>query len=137
MKEKLMKMREEKDGFTLAELLIVVAIIAVLVAIAIPVFTSTLHNAQAATDEANARSLYADITADYLSNGNTVKNKNLSADITTATFAKDSSFKLSNGEEVKVVDGTITIGTNSDGSYYVAYVCSQNDADHTKNFGKA
>ena len=35
-----------RKGFTLAELLIVVAIVAVLVAIAIPVFTSQLHNAK-------------------------------------------------------------------------------------------
>ncbi|MEG1167376.1 MAG: prepilin-type N-terminal cleavage/methylation domain-containing protein, partial [Gordonibacter sp.] len=39
MKEMIKRVREEKGGFTLAELLIVVAIILVLVAIAIPVFT--------------------------------------------------------------------------------------------------
>ena len=58
MKEMIKRMREEKGGFTIAELLIVVAIIAVLVAIAIPVFTSSLANAQAATDQANCRSYY-------------------------------------------------------------------------------
>ena len=36
--------KTNKKGFTLAELLIVVAIIAVLVAIAIPVFTAQLEN---------------------------------------------------------------------------------------------
>ena len=36
-------MKKNNKGFTLAELLIVVAIIAVLVAIAIPVFTSQLE----------------------------------------------------------------------------------------------
>ena len=48
----------EQSGFTLAELLIVVAIVAVLVAIAIPVFTAQLAKANAATDEANIRSGY-------------------------------------------------------------------------------
>ena len=43
MKEMVKRVREEKDGFTIAELLIVVAIVAVLVAIAIPVFTSSLN----------------------------------------------------------------------------------------------
>lgn len=44
-------------GFTLAELLAVVAIVAVLVAIAVPVFTSTLGSSEEATCAANRRSL--------------------------------------------------------------------------------
>ena len=56
-------------GFTLAELLIVVAIIAVLVAVAIPVFTAQLKKSKQATDLANARSVYAMLSADFLANG--------------------------------------------------------------------
>ena len=48
-----------KKGFTLAELLIVVAIIAVLVAIAIPIFVTQLEKSREATDAANIRSAYA------------------------------------------------------------------------------
>ena len=59
------KIRQNK-GFTLAELLIVVAIIAVLVAVAIPVFTQQLEKAAEATDIANIRSAYAEATADLL-----------------------------------------------------------------------
>ena len=44
------KTLHNKKGFTLAELLIVVAIIAVLVAIAIPIFTAQLEKAREATD---------------------------------------------------------------------------------------
>ncbi|MFR3479470.1 MAG: prepilin-type N-terminal cleavage/methylation domain-containing protein, partial [Eggerthella lenta] len=39
-------MREERGGFTLAELLVVVAIVAVLVAIAVPLFSSSLTSAE-------------------------------------------------------------------------------------------
>ena len=55
----LLKKKLNKKGFTLAELLIVVAIIAVLVAIAIPVFTKRLEHAKETTDMANLRSAYA------------------------------------------------------------------------------
>ena len=64
---KLFKRIQEKKGFTLAELLIVVAIIAVLVAIAIPVFTTQLEKAREATDLANVRSAYAEMMTQYLS----------------------------------------------------------------------
>jgi len=50
---------KDKKGFTLAELLIVVAIIAVLVAIAIPIFSNQLEKAREATDAANLRAAYA------------------------------------------------------------------------------
>lgn len=48
-----------KKGFTLAELLIVIAIIAILIAIAIPAFGTALDNARLQTDHANMRSAYA------------------------------------------------------------------------------
>lgn len=59
-------MRKDKHGFTLAELLIVVAIIGVLVAISIPIFTSQLEKAREATDLANIRSAYAECSAAVL-----------------------------------------------------------------------
>ena len=60
------KIRTNKKGFTLAELLIVVAIIGVLVAISIPIFTSQLQKARLATNQANARAAYAAVEAQYL-----------------------------------------------------------------------
>lgn len=53
--------RQNNRGFTLAELLIVVAIISVLVGVAIPVFTSQLEKAREATDASNIRSVYAEV----------------------------------------------------------------------------
>ena len=60
------KLRKNEKGFTLAELLIVVAIIGVLVAISIPIFTSQLEKAREATDQANIRAIYAECSADVL-----------------------------------------------------------------------
>ena len=64
--------KNNKKGFTLAELLIVVAIIGVLVAVSIPIFTSQLAKSRLATNQANARAAYAAATAAYL-NDDTVK----------------------------------------------------------------
>ncbi len=63
----MMKKIRERKGFTLAELLIVVAIIAVLVAVAIPVFTAQLERARQAADLANIRSSYAEAVSTALS----------------------------------------------------------------------
>lgn len=63
---KLFKRIQEKKGFTLAELLIVVAIIAVLVAIAIPVFTTQLEKSRESADASNIRAAYAEVAASAL-----------------------------------------------------------------------
>ena len=63
-----MRKRNQK-GFTLAELLIVVAIIAVLVAIAIPIFNTQLEKSRQATDLANLRAAYAEAMTDALDKG--------------------------------------------------------------------
>ena len=66
-------------GFTLMEMLIVVAIIAVLAAIAIPVFNGSLHKAKVAADEANVRAYYAELQTQLMLTGE--------ADQTEITFA--------------------------------------------------
>ena len=55
MKGLMKKVRGNKKGFTLAELLVVVAIVGILVAISIPVFTAQLSKARKATNQANLR----------------------------------------------------------------------------------
>ena len=82
------KLRKNEKGFTLAELLIVVAIIGVLVAISIPIFTTQLEKAREATDLANIRSAYAEVSADMLTwDGNsTITNKTVNATQTQANW---------------------------------------------------
>ena len=63
------KAKKNKKGFTLAEMLIVVAIIAVLVAISIPIFTSQLEKSRDAVSIANLRAAYAEAASDYLTAG--------------------------------------------------------------------
>ena len=90
-----------KKGFTLAELLIVVAIIGVLVAISIPIFTAQLNKAKYAADEANARSVYAEMVADYLLNESKGQSTSFKVDPTSVT--------ANNNKQ------TVTV-TNGDGS---------------------
>lgn len=88
-----MKRKLNSDrGFTLAELLIVVAIIGVLVAIAIPIFTSQLERSREAVDLSDVRSAYAEVMMAAITGD------------TSATYTKDSGQKI-----YKETDGTYSI----------------------------
>lgn len=90
-----MKKMNQK-GFTMAELLIVVAIIAVLVAIAIPIFTTQLEKSREATDEANIRAAYAEVTAAALSEDtNPSSESKITYDGTAKTWTKTVTAKQS------------------------------------------
>ena len=80
------KTLHNKKGFTLAELLIVVAIIAVLVAIAIPIFTSQLEKARDSADAANLRAQYAETATKVLENGTDVTSEGVKITGKTAGF---------------------------------------------------
>jgi len=71
MTEKMNALRNKK-GFTLIEMLVVIAIIAVLVAIVIPVVGNSTNKAACATNAANLRSIKAEVTTAYLT-GDTSK----------------------------------------------------------------
>ena len=60
-----------KKGFTLVEMLVVIAIIAVLVAIIIPTVMSATAKASAATNAANLRSVKAELTTALLTKDQT------------------------------------------------------------------
>ncbi len=68
----MLKKLNNKKGFTLMEMLIVVAIIAVLVAIAIPVFNGALTKAKESADVANVRAMYAEWQIAMLSDNTVV-----------------------------------------------------------------
>ena len=64
-----MQKDRQKQGFTIMEMLIVVAIIAILVAVSIPIFHNSLHKAKVAADKANVRAYYAELQLEYLTTG--------------------------------------------------------------------
>ncbi len=63
-----MKKIQNKKGFTLAELLIVMAIILILAAIAIPNFTKQLESSRETADLNAIRAAYSEAMSDYMLN---------------------------------------------------------------------
>lgn len=91
----------KNEGFTLVEMLIVVAIIAILIAVSIPLVGTSLEKARQATDSANLRSAKAEATIMYMNdqiNGG------------TPTLAKDMRYDIGLGKFVAA--GSVTDGYN-------------------------
>ena len=65
--------KTSRKGFTLIEMLVVIAIIAVLIAIIIPTVTSSTDKAKAATDAANLRAVLATLNIHVLNGTSTVE----------------------------------------------------------------
>lgn len=71
--EKLKHKLKDRGGFTLVEMLVVVAIIAILVAVSIPLIGNALERTKHATDAANERAAKAEILLQYLTDDANVK----------------------------------------------------------------
>lgn len=80
----------------------------VLVAISIPIFSNQLEKAREATDAANIRSAYAEVSANALTEGGTV-----TSEYVTATQTKDK-WQIADGGE----SDTMKIGGQSVGNAY-------------------
>ena len=121
-----MKKLENKKGFTLAELLIVVAIIAVLVAVAIPVFTAQLEKARQATDVANLRSAYAEAVAGYLGTGSEASSPEYKVQHTAGSF--DNTAIAGLPSELTGATGFSNVGAGKGKSFTVKVAESSTDA---------
>ena len=101
----MLKKLQSKKGFTLMEMLIVVAIIAVLVAIAIPVFNGALTKSKEAADVANVRATYAEWQTAMLTENTKAPASN---DAFLAGPDNGTAILLNYPDKLTVTNGTIT-----------------------------
>ena len=113
-----------KKGFTLAELLIVVAILAILVAVSIPIFTSQLNKAKKSTDMANVRAFKALVTQAIISEEYPVDDWIITSEIATTYYdAKNGSLSKAHNIE-GYGQGSDTLGETNGIGYWKDYADS-------------
>lgn len=120
LKEKLNAKLSKNGGFTLVEMLIVVAIIAILIAVSIPMVSGALERARHATDDANFRNAAALANIKILTTDNlgtltsssaapwwyVVDSENSQGTLTQAANAPDNAVKAQCTEASRTDDGS-------------------------------
>lgn len=96
--------KDSKKGFTLAELLVVVAIVGILVAISVPLFTAQLGKARKATNQANMRAAKIAAVAQYVVNKNDGKEVYYSYNITQGTVTSVNPYEKPSESTYEVKD---------------------------------
>ena len=119
----MLKKLTNKKGFTLMEMLIVVAIIAILVAIAIPTFNSALNKSKVAADTANIRSGYAAVQVQILTEEGAAGTYGLNDDgtvvaITASTTAGDYTTKGKTTATTEIAGITVNAWDPGEGVTY-------------------
>ena len=99
-----------------------------LVAIAIPVFTSQLEKSREATDIANVRSAYAEVVTNYLSKGNSAFTMNVEAKQTVASWQGPAgTIEYFSGNQTKAY----TYSAKNAGNYVVGITVNSATGDAT------
>ena len=122
MKDIKKMLKKDEKGFTLMELLIVVAIIAILVAIAIPTLTSQLEKARESADIANIRSAYAEAVIAAIDDDEGEGEATSEAMTQTKEGWQSAEWPAYLGSSVSPTKGdtvTVTIGIDDDGEQTV------------------
>ena len=104
--------KNNKKGFTLVELVIVVAVMAVLVAVAIPTVGSITNSAKAAVADSNARTIESVLKLAEANIANT-KDAESGSMVATYTLTKDDVTKAITDAKLGIEEGTFYYSTTS------------------------
>ena len=119
-------------GFSLAELLVVVAIMVVLVGVTAPMLISHIHRARVAKDWANLRSYYMEAQADFISTGEI--NPVIYKDIDVNENWERRKLEYLDGTKVKLLAGYFAVTLDDAGNgYHIAYQCNEYKAKGDKH----
>ncbi len=126
-----MRTEKRQNGFTLMEMLIVVAVIAVLAAVAIPTISKSVHRSQEMADVANVRAYYAFLQADYMSTGKYRPEIGDSSEyhyVNTIEYPDGTTIELKVGYMcvIRLGEGA----SSSTSGYQIHYFCGTKNADN-------
>lgn len=135
LKKAAQKKLRKSGGFTLVEMLIVVAIIAILVVVSIPMVSSSLDKARTATDDANERAAKAAALIKYMTDEETTN-------ITYSYHADTGTAEVSTGtapdgyNQSKLTGKTGVSGDVEPNTYYINVTVTNNGASATVSWVK-
>ena len=107
--------RNNKKGFTIVELVIVIAVIGILAGILIPTFSGVTSSAKTQAALSSAKAAYTDYAAEHYDDSN---------------FAEVIYVKV-DGKWYKVEGGVAEVATSQEDSSYTVIVCPNTEAHET------
>ncbi len=116
-----MKNRKAKKGFTIIELVIVIAVIGILAAVLIPTFSGVIEKANAAADLESAKNAYTDYLVAHAEAGDMEQNLCITSGthnyhVVAGQFYAEDAPAFAAGATVKtatIVNGVLTIGSQT------------------------
>ena len=118
------KEKKNNRGFSLVELIIVIALMAILVGIITPQYLSYMHKSRVAADWANLKNYFTEIQADFAATGE--YNYDVPIDYNDLDHYNQREIHFLSGQTVKMKDGFFSVAiAGSENGYQIEYYCNE------------